>query len=261
MPSLQCEIAQCADYSDRGVCTCSGCEDGWKLLEGGCLMEWQPQPKGGAFVDATSPDFVNVALAVPMGGKLTVSNYLLEGDTEPSTLVLERFAVWMPDATVIVAGTPRAPPDTRCECALLLLLLPAGLGVRLAADALAVPARPGCSYFRGTLQGNEFHVATLFVRSDGGVGGMGLRSETMWMLGKPTDAELLTSKKATAADWDVLPDFTEVDMQPGPAPAAPAAAAAAAAAAAVNAQASTLLPIGGCCLLTQGFRQRRQYSS
>lgn len=72
------------------------------------------------------------------------------------------------------------------------------------------------------MQGNDFSVATLFTRPDGGVSGMGLRSGSSWMLGKPREIgasrgavaaaaatfKPLTSKKATAADWAKLPPFS-----------------------------------------------------
>lgn len=140
--------------------------------------------------------------------RLVVTNYVLEGDTKPSTLDLKRFEVWRPNAKVVVmtrnGPVTRGPPDTRM--------------------------------FRGTVEGKPGSMVVLTVRERGGVSGLALRDKSSWALGKlgqngggPTTAPL-GSRKSRPGEQAELPVISPEDAASAPsnvvqasAPAAPAA--------------------------------------
>lgn len=107
-------------------------------------------------LSATDPQFVQKARTVGKRQGLIVTNFLLEGDTQPSTLELQRVEVFAPEAQVVVVSdtgaVTKGPPDTR--------------------------------FFRGTVVGRAGSLAMLSVREDNGVSGLALRGDSSWALGK-----------------------------------------------------------------------------
>lgn len=140
-------------------------------------------------LSANDPQFVQKARTVGRRERLIVTDYVLEGDTQPSTLELVRVDVWLPDAQIVI-DTPtgpitRGPPDTR--------------------------------YFRGAVAGSLGSISVLTIRDDDGVTGLALRDSDSWALGKlggpdPTLATApLGSRKTQPEDKAGLPDFNEKD--------------------------------------------------
>lgn len=146
-----------------------------------------------ATLSAKDPQFVQKARTVGKRQALIVNNFVLEGDTKPSTLVLKRVEVWRPNAKVVTM-TPRGPvtrgpPDTRM--------------------------------FRGTVAGSPGSSVVLTVRENGGVSGLALRGKSSWSLGKrgqggsPTTAPL-GSRKSRPGEQANLPKFTVDDVRHKP---------------------------------------------
>jgi len=149
-------------------------------------------------VAASDVAFERSARGVGQGGKLTIEGYLLEGDGATSTLELERFEVWRPDAVVLVDG-----------------------------KRVAVPR---ALYFRGSVAGYPGSSVLLSVRENGAAMGMVFRPDGAWAIGKGKGQSALRSKKARPSEYQkpfscglddlrVGPGRLGVDAAPAPEPA------------------------------------------
>lgn len=135
------------------------------ILLAGCLIGAGPlHAAARVSVSANDQAFEATAKSVARGGKLTVDGLLLEGDAATSTLDLERFEVWLPNAVVMVDGT-------------------------------RVPA-PKTVYFRGSVAGYPGSSALVSVRERGGTMGMVFRADGAWAVGKGKGQGVLRSQKA-----------------------------------------------------------------
>ena len=140
-------------------------------------------------LSAADPQFVDKARTVGKGQTLIVTNYVLQGDTQPSTLNLKRVELWRPNAQVVVQSPNGAvvhgPPDTRA--------------------------------FRGTVVGSPGSNAVLTIRDNGGVTGLALRGQSSWALGKQAGSGAaatapLGSRKSRPGESVGIPKFPEDDM-------------------------------------------------
>ena len=128
-----------------------------------------------AAATASSANFAAAARSVDPGGQLTVNGYVLEGDTQASTMVLERFEVWAPRCKVWVQAAANAPPRQ-------------------------VPC-PTTRYFKGVIAGRPGSSVVLSVRPNGAVTGTADRGNSSWALGKdvPKGAGAAAAAAAAAA--------------------------------------------------------------
>ena len=131
------------------------------------------------------------ARSVPLGGKLTVSGWPLQGEAQAATFELQRFDVWRSDAKVVV-HRPGAAPE--------------------------VQRAPTHAYFKGAIAGNPQSAVLLAVHADGRVAGLA-SANGHWALGRsgggtgPQPAATapvggaLSSRKATQEELASLPDW------------------------------------------------------
>ena len=120
-------------------------------------------------VAANDLAFESAARSVGRGGELVVDGLLLAGDAATSTLELERFEVWLPNAVVLVDGEPVAPPRTL--------------------------------YFRGSVAGYPGSTALVSVREQGGTMGMVFRPDGAWAIGKGRGRGALRSAHARPEEY------------------------------------------------------------
>ncbi|PRW45727.1 40S ribosomal S12-like [Chlorella sorokiniana] len=181
----QCRVPFCTAYA-QGTCKCTACQQGWLPTDGKCLSATPVK------LSASDPAFVDKARTVGPRQTLLVTNYLLEGDSKPSTLELKRKHVFHKTAKIVVqrpGGTVTKPaPDSRL--------------------------------FSGQVSGIPGSIAVLHVRSNGGVSGIALRGNGSWALGRQggTGTNLaapLGSRKSRPEDGTNMPPFIKGhDTQP-----------------------------------------------
>lgn len=173
-------------------------------------------------LSASDPAFVDKARTVGPRQMLLVTNYLLEGDSKPTTLELKRKSMFLKGAKIVVQG-PGGP---------------------------VTKAAPDSRLFTGQVAGSPGSMAVLHVRAGGGISGLALRGNGSWALGRgggANSAALLGSRKSRPGDRASLPPFTEGDIGSIPTAAGGAGIAsvagpvAAAATAAATAQPANLL--------------------
>ncbi len=176
-------------------------------------------------LSAADPAFVHKARTVGLRQTLLVTNYLLEGDSKPSTLELKRKSMFLKGAKIVVqqpgGAFTKAAPDSRL--------------------------------FTGQVAGSPGSMAVLHVRAGGGVSGLAMRGNGSWALGRVGGANsvaTLGSRKSRPGDRASLPPFTESHIGPPPTAAGGAGiaseaspVAAAATAAAATAQPANLLQV------------------
>jgi len=119
-------------------------------------------------VRASNRELAASARKVGRGAHLVVKGLTLEGQTAASTLELERFDVWRPDAVVEIDGQRALPPAT--------------------------------AYFRGHVGGDPSSVALLSVRESGEVQGIVRKDGKSWVVGKGRNQRALHSRKADEND-------------------------------------------------------------
>ncbi len=108
-----------------------------------------------------SLDLESTALALPLAGTLRLEGFQLEAEGPPAALELERFQVFAPDARVVLHGAER---DT---------YLPA----------------PKNAYFHGRIDGVPESRAVISVLEAGGVRGLIIRDNRIWILGNAKGAK------------------------------------------------------------------------
>ncbi|MFN2425147.1 MAG: M12 family metallo-peptidase [Candidatus Binatia bacterium] len=123
-------------------------------------------------VRASSRDLAASARGVGRGAHLVIKGLTLEGQSAASTLDLERFDVWRPDAVVEIDGQRALPPAT--------------------------------AYFRGSVGGEEGSEVMLSVRESGEIQGLVRKGGRSWLVGKGRNQRALKSRKA---DESQLPPF------------------------------------------------------
>jgi hypothetical protein len=126
-------------------------------------------PTAEASVFAGDPVFERALDTVGKDGRLNVEGLLLQGEVATSTLALQRFEIWRPDAVVMIGDQRVSVPRTR--------------------------------YFRGSVVGYPDSSVLLSVREKGGVMGMVLRADGAWAIGKGSGQGLLRSRKADPASF------------------------------------------------------------
>ncbi len=152
---------------------------------------------------ATSPDLETAALALPLAGTLRLEGLALEPEGPPVALELERFRVFAPGARVVLHG---AEGDS---------YLPA----------------PGNGYFRGRIDGLPASRAVISVLEAGGVRGLVIHDNRIWMLGNAKGArgagDTLTVREIEDTDLIGKPfhcaaeQLPEAPQQPAAAPPVP----------------------------------------
>jgi Metallo-peptidase family M12/Divergent InlB B-repeat domain len=117
-------------------------------------------------ISALAGDFTveRAMRTIDRGGRVNLTGILLEGETDTSTLELQRFEVWRPDAVVMVGGRRVPPPKTL--------------------------------YFRGSVEGHPGSSVLLSIRETGEVMGLALRADGGWAIGKSAGEGRLRSRKA-----------------------------------------------------------------
>ncbi|HVT58966.1 MAG TPA: M12 family metallo-peptidase [Thermoanaerobaculia bacterium] len=123
-------------------------------------------------INALAGEFAveRVMRTIDQGGRVNLTGLLLEGEADTSTLELQRFEVWRPDAVVMI-GDQRVPP-------------------------------PNTLYFRGSVTGHPGSSALLSVRETGEVMGMVFREDGGWAIGKGAGQDQLRSKKADTKSFE-----------------------------------------------------------
>lgn len=107
-----------------------------------------------------SLDLETTALALPLAGSLRLEGLTLEGEGPPAVLELKRFRVFTPEARVVLHGKD---------------------------DDTYLPA-PRNGYFRGRIDGKPESRAVLSVLEAGGVRGLIIHQNRIWMLGNAKGA-------------------------------------------------------------------------
>jgi len=115
-------------------------------------------------VHASDAAFAATARSVVPGGALRVEGLILERELSTTTLDLQRFEVWRPDA-------------------------------RIEVDGRLVPA-PRTAYFRGGVDGEMGSIAFFSVRESGDVRGIVQKSGATWVVGKGRGLGQLRSRQA-----------------------------------------------------------------
>jgi hypothetical protein len=123
-------------------------------------------------IRAGNRELASVARSVGKGAQLRIKGLALRGETEDSTLELERFDVWRPDAVIEIDGQQATPPAT--------------------------------AYFRGHVAGEDGSVAVVSVRESGEVQGVVQKHGKTWLVGKGRSQRALHSR---SADDEALPPF------------------------------------------------------
>ncbi|KAI7838509.1 hypothetical protein COHA_007770 [Chlorella ohadii] len=106
----QCRLPFCTAYA-QGTCKCTACQKGWLPSAGKCVSA------APVTLSASDPAFVDKARTVGPRQMLLVTNYLLEGDSKPTTLELKRKSMFLKGAKIVVQGpggpVTKAAPDAR----------------------------------------------------------------------------------------------------------------------------------------------------
>ncbi len=124
-------------------------------------------------IRAGNPALAATARGLGKGRHLVIKNLRLGGEATASTLEVERFEVWRPDAVVEIDGQRALPPAT--------------------------------AYFRGSVAGDPASSVMLSVRESGEIQGTVRKGTHSWRVGKGRSQKGLHSHNV---DDDALPAFT-----------------------------------------------------
>ena len=108
------------------------------------------------------------ARGLAKGGQLVVKGVMLQGEAIASTLDLERFDVWRPDAVIEIDGQRAAVPTT--------------------------------AYFRGKVSGDDSSMAVISIRESGEIQGTVNKGGHTWLVGKGRSQRGLHSRSVKMDD-------------------------------------------------------------